>query len=47
VRVQSAKDSFDASQTLTEGFAPGSKNILLVKCDKRKKKLELAIQPDE
>jgi eukaryotic-like serine/threonine-protein kinase len=44
VRVQSVKDRYDASQSLTQGFAPGSSNQLLVKCDKRKNKLELSIK---
>jgi serine/threonine-protein kinase len=44
VRVQSVKDHYDASQSLTQGFAPGSTNQLLVKCDKRKNKLELSIK---
>ena len=44
VRVQSANDAYDASQTLTQGFSPGSNNTLLIKCDKRKNKLELSIR---
>jgi hypothetical protein len=44
VRVKSANDAYDASQTITQGFSPGSNNTLLVKCDKRKNKLELSIR---
>ena len=44
VRVKSANDAYDASQTLTQGFSPGSNSTLLVKCDKRKNKLELSIR---
>ena len=44
VRVQSAVDGYDASQTLTRGFSPGSTNELVVKCDKRKNKLELLLK---
>jgi serine/threonine protein kinase len=44
VRVQSPSDSFDASQTLSEGFAQGSKRVLHVKCDKKKNKLDAVIQ---
>jgi serine/threonine-protein kinase len=44
VRVKSANDAYDASQTITQGFSPGSNNTLLVKCDKRKNTLELSIR---
>jgi eukaryotic-like serine/threonine-protein kinase len=44
VRVRSANDGYDASQSLTQGFSPGSKSTLLVKCDKRKKRLELSMR---
>jgi serine/threonine-protein kinase len=44
VRVKSASDGYDASQSLTQGFLPGTQSTLLVRCDKRKNKLELSIQ---
>ncbi|HEX4487936.1 MAG TPA: serine/threonine-protein kinase [Terriglobales bacterium] len=44
VRVQSPTDSYDASRTLSEGFAQGSKRVLHVKCDKKKNKLDAVIQ---
>jgi hypothetical protein len=43
VRVQSVQDAYDASQSLTKGFSPGSESTLLVKCDPRKKKIDLSI----
>ncbi len=44
VHVQSAEANYDASKSLSQGFTSGSKGVLLVKCDKRKKKLELSLQ---
>jgi serine/threonine protein kinase len=44
VRVQSAADGFDATQKLTQSFAPGSNRWLVVKCDKHRKRIELAIR---
>ena len=44
VRVQSPEDGYDASKTLSEGFSQGSKRILLIRCDKRKNKLDAVIQ---
>ena len=43
VRVQSVQDAYDASQSLTKGFSPGSESTLLVKCDPRKKNIDLSI----
>ncbi len=47
VRVQSVQDAYDASQSLIQGFFPGSENTLLVKCDTRKKKLDVSISQDK
>lgn len=44
VHVQSAESDYDASKSVSQGFTPGSRGVLLVKCDKRKKKLELQLQ---
>lgn len=44
VRIQSPDDGYDASKALSEGFAQGSKRILLIKCDKRKNKMNVVIQ---
>jgi serine/threonine protein kinase len=43
VRVQSPSDGYDATSTLSEGFAQGSKRVLLIKCDRRKNKLAAVI----
>jgi serine/threonine-protein kinase len=44
VRVRSAGSNYDMSNSLTEGFSPGSNRTLLVKCDEHKQKLELSVQ---
>jgi serine/threonine protein kinase len=44
VRVQSPDDSYDASETLSAGFAQGSKRVLHIRCDKKKNKLDAVIQ---
>jgi serine/threonine protein kinase len=44
VRVQSASNGYDESKKLTQSFSPGSRHTLLVKCDNRKKRLELSIK---
>jgi len=43
VRVQSP-NGYDATETVTHDFSPGSSLTLLVKCDKRKNRLELDIK---
>jgi hypothetical protein len=43
VRVQSPSDGYDATSTLSESFAQGSKRVLLIKCDRRKNKLAAVI----
>jgi Protein kinase domain len=44
VRVRSADSNYDMSNSVTEGFAPGSNRTLLVKCDEHKAKLDLSVQ---
>jgi serine/threonine-protein kinase len=44
VRVRSDTDDYDATERLTQSFSPGSTRMLLVKCDKRKKRLALSIK---
>ncbi len=44
VRVRSAGSNYDMSNSVTEGFSPGSNRTLLVKCDEHKAKLDLSVQ---
>jgi serine/threonine-protein kinase len=44
VRVQSPNDGYDVTKTFSEGFAQGSSRVLLIKCDKRKNKLETVLR---
>jgi serine/threonine protein kinase len=44
VNVRSAADSYDATERLTQSFSPGSTRTLLIKCDKRKNRLQLSIK---
>jgi serine/threonine protein kinase len=43
-RVQSPDYAYDATERLTQSFAPGSNHTLIIKCDKRKKRLELSVK---
>ncbi len=43
-RVQSPAYAYDATERLTQSFAPGSNHTLIIKCDKRKKQLELSVK---
>ena len=44
VRVQSPSDGYDETKSLSEGFLQGSKRVLLIKCDKRKNKIDAMIR---
>jgi hypothetical protein len=44
VTVRSPADSYDATERLTQSFSPGSTQTLLIKCDKRKNRLQLSIK---
>jgi len=41
IRVKSSDGQFDLTRSIARGFAPRAQQSLLIKCDKRKKKLDL------
>jgi len=44
VRVQSPTDGYDLTKTVSGGFSSGAQSTLYIKCDKRKNKLDVAVQ---